>query len=63
MAVPQEVHDKILSPFKEFKYSSKQDRKGSQTVEYSRLEMAETKMEAPRRAITTELWFRNRNLL
>jgi len=63
MPVPWEEHDKILPPFKEFRYHSKHDRKRSQIFEYSRLEMAETKMEARRRATRTEMWFRNRNLL
>lgn len=43
MPVPWEVYDKIMPPLKEFRYYSKHDRKGSQTFEYSRLEMAETK--------------------
>lgn len=34
---------------------AKHDKKGSQTFQYSRLQMAETKMEAIRKATTTEL--------
>lgn len=48
-----------MPPFKEFTYYSKHDRKESCTFEYSRLEMAETKMKAIKRTITTELWFRD----
>lgn len=44
-----------LLPFKEFGYHSKHDKKGSERFKYSKLQMAETMMEAVRKTIANEL--------